>query len=239
MTVRAASVHARAAGLLLIVMGPVAALSMVYVPGKLIVAGDAEATAAHIIGSESLLRTAFAGQLIVLFLDIAVAVLLYALLEPVNRTLSMLAATFRLAMAAIRGATLVTHLVALQLLSGADSLEVFSAEQLHAAALQCFVAFDGGFHIDLTFFGLHLILLGWLVYESGLLPRALGILLAIAGCAYLADGFAAFLVPRWGLNLAMYLGWGEAPFAWWFAIRGVRAPAWERLVGLEAAAGKG
>ena len=42
------------------------------------------------------------------------------------------------------------------------------------------------------FFGLHLALLGYLIFKSGYIPRILGILLAIAGLGYLIDYLGKF-----------------------------------------------
>jgi len=208
-------------------MGPAAGFAFAFVPGELIVVGDADATAANLVRSAGLLRLAVASHVFVLFADVAVAVLLYRLLRPVGATLSMLAAVFRIAMATMRGATLVNLLVALRLVGGARHLQAFSAEQRHALALQSYEAFDAASKIDLTFFAVHLLLLGWLVVRSGYLPRLLGVLLAIGGVGYLVDGLSALLAPRAATNLAVIVGWGELVLALYLVIRGVRAQGWD------------
>jgi hypothetical protein len=142
-----------------------------------------------------------------------------------------MAAAFRLAMAAMRGATLTAQLVALHFMSGESYLKAFENEKLQALALSSFSAFDSAMKIDLTFFGPHLILLGYLVFKSGFLPRVLGVLLMIGGAAYAIDGFAAVLLPAPGVNLAAFVGWGEILFALWLVVRGVNVEKWVERVG--------
>ncbi|BBL79796.1 hypothetical protein RxyAA322_16500 [Rubrobacter xylanophilus] len=98
-------------------------------------------------------------------------------------------------MAAIMGINLLNQLTALMLLSGADYLAVFDANQLQALALLFLGAFEYGYDIALVFFGLHLLVLGYLVYRSGCFPRVLGVLLVVTSLSYLSDSFSGFLFP--------------------------------------------
>jgi hypothetical protein len=96
-------VYARVGGVLYLIIIVAGLVGEVLVRDKLIVSGDATATANNIMASESLWRIAFAGELIMFVCDLAVALILYVLLRPVNRNIALLAAFFRLVYVAIVG----------------------------------------------------------------------------------------------------------------------------------------
>lgn len=227
-------VYARVAGVLFIVMTILGPFSLVYVPSELVVPGDATATANNIMASQSLFHLGIIGHLVVLFADLGVAVLLYALLKPVGKTLALVGAAFRLIMVAIRGINLLNHFFALLLLSGADYLTVFSTDQLHALVLLFLNAFEDGVLIDLVFFGFHLIFAGYLVFRSGFLPRILGVLLVIAGIGYPVDSFMIWFLPNIDVSIVLFTFWGEPLLALWFLFRGVNVERWNERA-LEAA----
>lgn len=126
---------ARFAGALYLLIAALAAFVHFYVPGELIVAGDATTTANNIMASNGLFRWGIAGQLIILSCEIVLSILLYVLLRPVSKTLSLIAAVSRLAMTAIHGAILLVSFFVLVLLSGAGYLAVFNSEQAAALAM--------------------------------------------------------------------------------------------------------
>jgi hypothetical protein len=125
-------VYARLTGLLLLLLVVVGPFSQLYVPSTLIVPGDATATADNIRASESLFLSGIVGQSIVFLTEIVLTVLLYVLFRPVSRTLSLVAAFARLALAIIQGINLLPFFIALLLLSGAGYLTVFEPDQLDA-----------------------------------------------------------------------------------------------------------
>ena len=91
--------YARIAGVLYLIITVAAIFAHFIVPDQLIVAGDAAATAKNILASESMFRLgAIGGELVVLLSEIVLSVILYVLLKPVNKTLSLVAAVSRLAM---------------------------------------------------------------------------------------------------------------------------------------------
>ncbi|MBZ0265559.1 DUF4386 domain-containing protein, partial [bacterium] len=87
--------------------------------------------------------------------------------------------------------------------------------------------FEKGVMIDLAFFSIHLILLGYLLYRSRFLPAWLGILIVIAGFGYMFDSFAHFLVDSYSFNLAMFTFWGELILTFWLLIKGVDIKKWK------------
>ena len=168
-----------------------------FVLQSFIVPGDAATTANNVMANELLFRMSIGSWPIVFALDLVMAWALYVLLKPVNRSLSLLAAWFSLIHVAIAGSALANHLSVLQLLSGADYLTVFGTGQLHAQVMQFFNAYDNGFHIGLFFFGFHLLILGYLVYKSGYIPRIISILLIAASLGYLIDSVGNLFLPNY------------------------------------------
>jgi hypothetical protein len=203
-----------------------------YVPSTLIVPGDATATANNILASKGLFQFGIVGHLIVLFTDLGVAVLLYVLLKPVSKTVSLIAAVFRLIMTAMRGINLLSHFVVLILLSGASYLAVFETDQLHALALLCLTAFEDGVLLDLIFFSPHLFFLGYLVFKSGYFPRILGILLILGSFAYLVDNIAGLFFPDYAAIVSRIALvpeiLAELPLLLWLLVKGVNVEQWKK-----------
>lgn len=215
---------ARTAGVLILVTAVFAIFSMQYVPSTLILPGDAAATANNIMASEGLFRLAIASDVVIFLIEIALVVLFYELLRPVNTTLSLVAAAARLGMAIIQGINLLYKFAALLLLSGAGYLTVFQPDQLHALALLFLNAYDFVVYIWGLFFGLHLLVLGYLVYKSGYIPRILGVLLLIIALNYLAQSFGAILLPQYKTIFGMLtvIGYFEIVWPLWLVIKGVK-----------------
>jgi hypothetical protein len=106
-----------AAGLLYLVIIACGLYAELGVRTALIVQDDAEATAGRLLASPGLFRSGFVADSLMLFADVAIAVVLYRLLRPVGRTLSLAAAAFRLIQAAILGANLLLYHGALLVLT--------------------------------------------------------------------------------------------------------------------------
>lgn len=177
---------ARAAGLLYLVVIALGLFAEVVVRGQLIAPGDAATTAQNILDSEGLFRAGFAADLVVFLADVALTILLYQLFKPVNRTLSLLAAAFRLTQTAIIALNLLNMFVALQTVRDGGS---------SALALTFLEAHKYGYLLGLTFFGISTAILAVLAYRSKRFPRTLGVLLGLAGFGYMADSFSYFLIP--------------------------------------------
>lgn len=213
------------AGVGLLIMAILAPFAEFFVRQGLIVPGDATTTANNITANEWLFRLAICSYLIVAILDVIVAWALYVFLKPVNKSLSLLAAWFRVVYAGILAIVLVNFVIALQLLSGADYLIVFETDQLHAQAMLFLNAFDYGWNIGLVIFGLHLFILGYLVFKlSGYMPKILGVLVMIAGLGYLIDSFGKLLSPNYNANIALFTFIGEVLLIFWLFIKGTRIP---------------
>ncbi len=218
-------VYARVAGFLVILLVFLGPFSQLYVPSTLIVPGDATATADNIRASGWVLRLGIVSDSLIFLIEIVVPVLLYVLLRPVSRALSLVAAFARLAMAIIQGINLLPYFTVLLLLSGAGYLTVFGPAQLDALALLSLNAHQYVVYIWEIFFGLHLLVLGYLLFKSGYFPRILGVLLVLPALGYLIHGYGSILYPNYEEIFALVVGVGavigELPFFLWLLIKGV------------------
>jgi hypothetical protein len=106
----------------------------------------------------------------------------------------------------------------------------FTSDQLHMLMSLFIDLHDIGTRLDEILWGSWLLPMGYLVFNSGFLPKILGIVLAIVCLGYLVQELSAFLFPNSGLNVIAYTGWGELIFPFWLAIRGVNIGRWQRRV---------
>lgn len=210
------------AGLGLLLMAILAPIANFGVFEQLIISGDATTTATNIVASAGLFRIGIVIFLIVAILDVVVAWALYILLKPVNKSLSLLAAWFRIVYAAILALALSNLLGVLQLLKGDVFLKAFEANQLQAQVMLSLNGFTDVWDLGLAFFGLHLIVLGYLAFKSGYIPKVLSILVIVAGLGYTIDSFGKFLSPSYNLSLATYLFIGEVLLIFWLLWKGIK-----------------
>jgi hypothetical protein len=153
-------------------------------------------------------------------------------LKPVSRSLSLLAAFFRLMHVAIYGVDALNHFAPLSFLQGSDYLTAFKPDQLQALALAFITLHDMGYSIALVFFGFHCLLIGYLLFGSAFLPRVLGVLMAIAGVCYLINSFANFLSPAFAGHLFPYILLpclvAEGSLMLWLLVTGVNVQRWRQ-----------
>lgn len=221
---------ARTAGLLYIaifILYPVATI----VRSSFVAPGDAATTAANIEANESLFRMALAGEATVFLIEIVLAAILYVLLRPVSRSLSLSASFARVAEGVVMAAgTVVMGAFTLVAVSGAGYLAAFSPEQRDALIMffqdaNEYIVLIWGF-----FFALSLVLTGWLVYRSGFFPKVPGVLLTLAGVGYFAQSFGTIVAPGAAemlttLVFALAIP-GELVFALWLVTKGVDEEKW-------------
>ena len=193
--------------------------------GDLVVAGDAARTARNIADHELSFRALIGGFLIVAVLDVLVAVALRTLLAPAGRSVATFCAWLRVTYAAVFAAALGNLLIAVRLLTDGASQSAFTSRQLEAQVLTAVNAFQDGWDAALVIFGLHLIVLGHLVFVSRFIPRALGILLMIAGVGYTVDGAGTILFAGYDADIARFTFVGEALLMGWLLWRGPRLTA--------------
>ena len=195
------------------------------IPGRLVVSTDAAATAANILGNESLFRFSLALSVLAVAFNLARIVLNYVLFRPVGKTVCLLMAFFGLTAVALQAGSILFELPVLTILKNGKDFGAFNEGQLQSLAL-IFLKWNGqASNLYLAFFGLCCILAGYVIYKSTFLPRILGVLLAIAGVGYstyLWPPLANYLYPY---NL--FLGVGELLLGLWLLVFGVNAERWK------------
>lgn len=229
--------RARIAGFLYLIV--FVAIFALWARSTAIVSGDAAATARNIVSHEFLFRLAFLADLVSAAAYAGVTVLLYGLLKPVSRSVSLLAAVFGLIGSAIMAINMVNHLAPLFILGAAPYLTVFDAEQLQALAYVPLRLQGLGYNIAAVFFAIHLFFLGWLILGATFLPRVLGVLLLLAAPAYLSHSLATFLAPRFADQLYPYILLpglvAEGSLTLWLTLFGVNEMKWRKQAGAATA----
>jgi hypothetical protein len=218
--------QARAAGFLYLLIALSAPIGLLYVPSKLIVSGNATATADNVRASEGLLRLGIASELIHQVIAIFLVLALYRLFKAVNEThAKQLVILGALVSVPIMFVNVLNDIAALILVSGADFLSVFEKPELDALAYLFLRLHGQGITVASIFWGLWLFPFGMLVIRSGFIPRVFGVLLMIAGAGYLASSFATLVLPRYAelvSQIAFPLEVAEIPIIFWLLIWGAK-----------------
>lgn len=223
--------YARLAGFLYLLVVPLGIVALA-ISSRLIVSGDAAATASNILASETLFRLGIVSDLLAAIVMLLVALVLYQLLKPVNRNMALLMVSLVLIAVPISMLNKLNQFAALLLISNPDYLTVFASDQLQALAFMFLRLHSRGGNIAFIFWGLWLFPLGFLVFKSGFLPRILGVLLMIACFGYVINSFASIL--GYAVNVGMFAALGEVLFILWLLIKGVNVEQWQKRV-LESA----
>jgi hypothetical protein len=225
----------RLAGLFYVLTAGTSVFGQSFVLSKLVVEGDASATAMHISAHQNFFRLGFAVLVLSIVSSIVMTVLFYELFKPVNRTISLLAAFIHLVGLAIMGIGSLLQLAPLVILGGGQYLGVFNVDQLNAQAYM-FLQFSAqAFDAFIVFFGFYCVLLGYLIFKSTFLPRIVGALMSLAGLGYLtflARPLASYLAPYNLFPAAV----AEISLMLWLLIVGVNVQRWnERVAATEPA----
>jgi Domain of unknown function (DUF4386) len=221
---------ARIAGLLYLIIIVGGIFAEMIVRGRLVVHGDAAATAHNILAHEMLYRLGFAAEIFYCSCNVPLTLIFYDLFKVVNRNVALLVVFFSLVGTAIESVSLLGHFAPLILLGGGHQLSALTAEQLQAWAYVSLQLFEYGFAIALVFFGFFCLSFGYLIFRSTFFPRIIGVLLAIEGVCYLTNSFANFLAPGIAPYVFPYLlvsGVAEVSLCLWLLVRGVNVERWK------------
>jgi hypothetical protein len=223
---RSTQQQARAAGFLYLLLALSAPIGLLYVPGKLIVSENAAATADNIRASEGLFRIGIASELFHQIIGVFLVLALYRLFKAVNETHArQMVILGALVSVPIVFVNVLNEIATLVLVKGADFLSVFEKPQLDALAYLFLRLHGQGIAVASIFWGLWLFPFGMLVIRSGFIPRVLGVLLMIAGVAYLASSFTTLILPQYAplvSQVALPLEVAELPIIFWLVIWGAR-----------------
>jgi hypothetical protein len=218
--------YARAAGMAMLLSLVFGVIGEMYLPGRIIVAGDPAATAANLTGNPMLLRLAFASYLVEGFCDIFLCVFWYILLRPVDRNLALLSAfvgvvsmvTFAVAQSSFFASSLVLRETA--------GMLAFTLEQRQALALLCIRIATMIAWLFVGFYGTASMIRGYLIARSRYLPKVLGILLMIGGAGFFLRSVTYVLAPSLSSPfLLMPMALAGIPLTFWLLFRGVTVEA--------------
>ena len=233
--------QARIGGAMYLIIIAIGLFEEVFVRSRLVVA-DAIVTAANIRAHELLWRASVAAEL---FAAICVTVLMLtwvAVLGPVSRQLTLLAALFAIMAHGVETTAALDLLTALFPLGNAPYLQAFTPEQLAALAKLSIRAHGHGFGFSLMFSGCFFVIAGYLMRRSGYVPRWIGVLYQIAGTGYITHTFALVLAPAFADRLFLVVAGpilvGETSLSLYLLIKGVDVAGWNRRQAALAAAGE-
>jgi len=222
--------YARIGGLLYLLIIGAGIFGEFAVRNRLVVSGDAAATASNVLASESLWRLGVAGDLFMHICDIPLIVIFYVLLKPVSRNLALLYVLFTLTQTAALVAFKLNPLIGLFLLGDAGYLSSIQPAQRQALMYVFVRADEYGFGIGLIFFGCACVVLGHLIRRSTFLPRTLGTLMQVGGVCYLINSFALIVAPRAAralfpvILLPSFIA--ELSLCLWLLLKGVDPQKW-------------
>src|SRR5499425_1134839 len=221
---------ARVTGLLYLLTILTGIFAQGFVSERLVVSGDAAATAGNILAHRSLFEWSFTVYMIEMACQIMTTALFYFLLRPVSRSLALVAAFLSLSGCIIKTFSRLFYIAPLFVLGGAEYLNVFNAGQLQALALLLLKVNDRGAAMALAFFGFESLLNGYLVFRSTFLPRILGVLSMLGGL-----GWLTFLYPPLGYRVFLYVAafalLGSAAMIFWLIVFGVNEEGWRERAG--------
>ncbi len=206
----------------LVLTGP---FSLIYVPNKLIVHGNATATANNILAHETLFRLGIVADLVGAVIFIFVVMALYRLLSSVSTTHASHMVALALVSAAVGFMNVLNNIAALTLFRGADFLAVLEKPQRDAMAMLFLRLHGQGIVINEIFWGLWLLPFGILVMRSGFLPRILGVLLIVNCFAYVVVSLTSLLLPTYASLVNRYAFIPETGELWimlWLLIKGAK-----------------
>ena len=201
---------------------------------KIVVSGHIEQTAANIGAHPMLFATLFCCYLVCFIGDIVIAWALYFLLAPVNKAVSLLAALFQIVYATIALVGSFNLLAIYRMLTTPEYLSLFGRPSLYAQVALLLHSFRYDWSMGLTIFGLHLWLVGGLIYRSSYIPKIIGALLVINGLGWVVSGLQPYLYPNANLGFIFITYFGEVIFLLWLLIMGwrIKEPTTLSTVGL-------
>src|SRR5215204_5329704 len=201
---------ARIAGVLYLLVGITGGFAEGFVEPKMYVAGNPAATAGNVVANSGLVRMAVVAELLDYIFFVFLVMTLYILLQHVHKSVARAMLVFVALAAAIVSLNTVFLFEGLQLATDSSYEAAFGTAGSNALVLLLLDLQHYGLLIGQVYFGLWLVPLGYLAYRSGMFPKALGVVLIVAGVCYLVDLFAAFLAPDigevWMLGYLLVIG---------------------------------
>ncbi len=225
--------YAKIAGVLYLIIIVLGIFAEIFVRSRLFVPEKATATATNIMAFNGLFRVGFIADSVMVLSDVALAVLLYILLRPVNKMLALMAMFFRLIQTAVLSLNLLNYYAAYLILSNKSYTAMFDTTQLHSLVYLFFDLHGHGYDLGLLFFGIHCAILGYLILKSSYFPKILGGLIIAAAAAYLLGSYTRFLFPDYLLFISpIYIIAlvAEVSMCLWLLVKGINLQQWEKKI---------
>jgi hypothetical protein len=220
--------YARFAGVLFLISLVAGGFGEAYAPSRLISAHDAAATVANIKNFDFLYRLGFAAFLIESLCDITLVALFYALLKPVSKELSLVAAFFGLIGTALFAFAELFYFAPLLISGGSlDYLKTFTPDQLNSLVLLSMKFYGFAGMIFTAYYGMSWLVRAYLMWNSGYLPKFLGVLMGIGGLGFVVRNFLLILAPAYASDLFLMLMIpGGLVMTIWLLVKGVDLAKW-------------
>jgi hypothetical protein len=194
----------------------------------LIVPGNAAETARNLVAHETQVRVVATCFLTYSASVIVLLAALYVILRPVNRTLALVGALFRLVFAMLWLLATLNLLGALRLLGSAPYLQVFEADRLQALARLSVAANFDDYYAGLPFFGLAATVCAYLWLKSNYIPKGLAVFGVISSAWCVICAFVFLIFPHFNKVVNDY--WFDSPMAifemvlsFWLLFKGIKA----------------
>ncbi len=218
---------ARLAGLLYLILIICGIINLMYIPSKLIIWEDVSKTFENITNNELLFRIGIVTGIIAFLTFLLLPLLLYQLLNAVNKAYAALMVIFALASIPISFVIMLHKFAVLSLIDTTKKLHTMKIVELQSQVMLQLEYYNNGIEISQIFWGLWLLPFGYLVYKSGFLPKIFGILLMMGCFGYLITFFAGFLYPHFYKTIASTIigipaSVGEIGICLWLLIKGVK-----------------
>ena len=212
------------AGLGVLIMALTVPVVEFYIFPKLIDYNNAAQTANNINNHKTLFSTAIFIHFTTVVCDVIVAWALYIFLKPVNKDLALLAAWFRLVYTGFNIAALLNLTQILALLRASEKFSSIQSNQVYDYVLFYLNSFNIQWRFGLVFFGIYMLLLGYLIFKAPYVPKIIGAFLGIAALGYLIDDLKYFFYPNFDTGFLWFTFFGELIFMAWLLIKGTRIP---------------
>ena len=214
--------YARAAGVAMLLSIVFGFLGEMFLPGRIIVSGDAGATAANIRANPTLFRLTFASYLVEGICDVALLVWFFVLLKPVDRNLALLSAFFGVVSMVTFAIAQSSFFAASLILGDTGGMTAFTTEQREALALLAIRISSMIAMLFLCMYGIASMIRGYLIARSGYLPRLIGILFMIGGAGFFLRSTTYLLAPSFSSPLLLLpMALGGIPLMAWLLLRGL------------------
>jgi hypothetical protein len=228
--------YAKAAGVAMLLSIVFGGLGEAYLPGRIIVSGNAAATAANILAHPTLFRLSFAAYLVEGICDVALCVFFYILLRPVDRNLALLSAFFGIVSMVTYAVAQSSYFAASLVLKDSAGMSAFTVEQRNALALFSLRLYATITSLFFCIYGIATMLRGYLIARSGYLPKTLGVILMVAGAGFFLRTATMLLAPSLASDLLLIpTAVAGILLTLWLLVRGVD----EKALGLGLGGGLG